>query len=571
MQHLDWFVLIAFLTYTIWDGLRHQGRTKSLEGLLLAGRSMPWWAVGLSVMATQASAITFIGTTGQAYMYDMRFVQMYLGLPIAVVILAVTLVPLYHRLKVYTIYEVLEEKFGLTVRLVSSGLFLLSRGAAMGVTIAAPAYVLALILNLPLAGTILIIGAAATLYTMFGGITGVIRTDIKQMVLMFLGLGICFMIVMVRLPEQLGFQEVLSLAGAGGKLQSIDLTFDLSEKYNLWSGLLAGLFLMLSYFGADQTQVQRYLTAKSLSDAKISLLLSGIVKVPMQFGILLLGAVIYVHYTLVDRPLLFIPDQEKVAEVLEEKERKFEHVHHLREKAALAWLSDQSDQQSYSEFQNLDQEINSMRHEALMALKKKEGQLRNDTNYVFPYFILHDLPIGLAGLLVAAILAAALSSIDSMLNSLAASSVVDWYRRLQSVKKSDGHYLRATRWATAGWGIFATFSAIAFGETESIVELVNRISSFFYGPILGIFLLLWVPRVDGRSALVALILGMSIVMLTGGWYESCVVDEYAFFFPLGDIPDNYRPRIEYLWLNPLGVAAVVGLGTLISRIRSAGS
>lgn len=567
MQHLDWFVLIAFLAYTIWDGLRHQGKTKNLDGLLLAGRSMPWWAMGLSVMATQASAITFIGTTGQAYMYDMRFVQMYLGLPLAVVILAVTLVPLYHRLKVYTIYEVLEEKFGLTVRLVSSGLFLLSRGAAMGVTIAAPAYVLALILNLPLAGTILIIGAAATLYTMFGGITGVIRTDIKQMVLMFLGLGICYAIVLIRLPEQMGFQDVLSLAGAGGKLQSIDLNFDLSEKYNLWSGLLAGLFLMLSYFGADQTQVQRYLTAKSLADAKLSLLLSGIVKVPMQFGILLLGAVIYVHYTLVDRPLLFMPDQEEVAAVLEKKDDHFQHIHAQREEAALMWLGDQCKKEQYDRFQHLDREIRSMRHEALMELKHKGGRLRNDTNYVFPYFILHDLPIGLAGLLVAAILAAALSSIDSMLNSLAASSVVDWYRRLNSRQKSDTHYLKATRWATAGWGIFATLSAIAFGETESIVELVNRISSFFYGPILGIFLLLWVPKVDGRSALIALVLGMTIVMLTGGWYESCIVDEYAFFFPLGDIPENYRPRIEYLWLNPLGVAAVVGIGTLLSRIR----
>ena len=568
MQHLDWFILIAFLLYTLWDGLRHQGKTKDMEGLLLAGRTMPWWAMGLSVMATQASAITFIGTTGQAYMYDMRFVQIYLGLPLAVVILAVTLVPLYHRLKIFTIYEVLEEKFGLPVRLFSSGLFLLSRGAAMGVTIAAPAYVLALILHLPLNTTILIIGTVATLYTMFGGITGVIRTDIKQMVLMFAGLGICFAVIFWKLPQGLSIQDALSLAGAGGKLQSIDLSFDLSEKYNLWSGLLAGLFLMLSYFGADQTQVQRYLTAKSLADAKLSLLLSGIVKVPMQFMILLLGALMYVHYTFVDRPLLFIPEQEDEKYELIEKEQVFHQLQSRRKEAAKAWLTNREDQHAHREFQTLDRKVRHLRHAALSKLEQTSGQSRNDTNYVFPYFILHDLPVGLAGLLVAAILAAALSSIDSMLNSLAASSVVDWYRRLRSRKRSERHYLRATRWATAGWGIFATLSAIAFGETESIVELVNRIGSFFYGPILGIFLLIWIPKVDGRSAMIALIVGLLLVMITGGWYESCMSGEYAFFFPLGEVPESYRPRIEYLWLNPLGVAAVVGIATLLSRFRN---
>ena len=306
-----------------------------MEDLLLAKRQMPWWAIGLSVLATQASAITFIGTTGQAYMHDMRFVQMYLGTPIAMVILCVTLVPFFVRAKAYTAYQILESRFGLNVRLSTSFLFLLSRGLAMGITVAAPAYVLSLILNLPLNYTIILIGISATIYTMFGGIGGVIRTDVKQMVLMLIGLGICFGAIWWKLPEGVSFDRGLELAGTLGKLRTIDLNFDLSDKYNIWSGLIAGTFLMLSYFGSDQSQVQRYLTSRSLADARASLLLPAMVKIPMQFFILLLGASLYIFYLFGDRPLLFTPTDAALASVktqvqYHELETEFQQVQAAR-------------------------------------------------------------------------------------------------------------------------------------------------------------------------------------------------------------------------------------------------
>lgn len=296
MHWIDWLVLFAFLAYTIWDGTRQGKESENIEGFFLANRSMPWWAMGLSVMATQASAITFIGTTGQAYVEDMRFVQIYLAVPFAMIILCMTLVPFFNKLQNFSAYEVLEERFGLSTRLFTSFLFLMSRGLGLGIIIAAPSYVLAILLNLPLSTTILIIGITATLYTMVGGISGVIRTDVKQMAVMMFGLGFCFYWIHHQLPPNVDFSDSLYLAGTLGKLDALDISFDISEKYNIWTGVFAALFLMLSYFGTDQSQVQRYLTAKSLNDARKSLLLSAYAKVPMQFFILLLGVMLYVFY-----------------------------------------------------------------------------------------------------------------------------------------------------------------------------------------------------------------------------------------------------------------------------------
>ncbi|WNJ18052.1 sodium:solute symporter [Pontibacter sp. G13] len=565
MHQLDWLILIGFLAYTLWDGMRPKGGKATLSQQLLADRSMKGWAVGLSVMATQASAITFIGTTGLAFMQDMRFVQVYLAVPVAMIILSVTLVPLFQRSGVTTAYEALEGRFGLSTRLLTSFMFLLSRGASLGITIAAPAYVLAIILGIKLWVTILIIGFVATVYTMFGGIAGVIRTDIKQMILMLFGLVFCFGWIWWKLPSEVSTIDALKLAGVSGKLSTIDFHFDLRDKYNVWSGLIAGTFLMLSYFGADQSQVQRYLSAKTLTDARSSLMMSAIFKVPMQFFILLLGALMFVFFIFEDRPLLFWPDASmESSEVWSEA---YESLQDNRRSAAYEYLENPADAAARNDFLSSNTQIDLLRKQELQQISQDTGKHRDDTNYVFPWFILHHLPIGMVGLIIAAIMAAALSSIDSMLNSLATSSVIDWYRRLHTHERSDTHYLLATRWATALWGIFATVVAMAFGETESIVELVNILGSYFYGPILGVFALLWIPRANQKGALWGLMVGLGAVILVGGIHVGCESGQFAFFWPMTHVPPSYEPYIQYLWLNPIGVLVTIVVGALFALRR----
>lgn len=567
MGHWDWIILLCFFAYTLWDGMRQNAQTTNVEDLLLANRRMPWWAVGLSVLATQASAVTFIGTTGQAYMHDMKFVQFYLGTPIAMIILSATLLPLYHRTKAYTAYEVLETRFGLATRLSTSFLFLLSRGLATGVTIAAPAYVLSLILDIPLEITIIIIGVSATIYTMYGGIGGVIRTDIKQMVLMIVGLVFCFFWVISALPDQVGFTDSLRLAGALGKLETIDLTFDPGEKYNIWSGLIAGTFLMLAYFGTDQSQVQRYLTSRSLADARGSLILSAFVKIPMQFFILLLGVCLYIFYSFGERPLLFSPQDElkpAAAAEIQHLENEFAQVQAQRQEAAFLYLETPSAPHK-QQLRSLDNQAKLLREEALIQLKAETGKDRDDTNYVFPYFILHEIPTGLIGLIVAAILAAALSSIDSILNSLTAATIMDWYKRLHKRERPERHYLRMARVTTLIWGLLATATALTFGETESIIELINKIGSYFYGSILGVFVLLWVKRATGFSAITALAIGIISVFALSLLHQEIGGGSYAWYW---DAPKGYERAFEYLWLNPIGTVIVVAVGYLLGKNNS---
>ena len=563
MSLTDWLVLLIFFGFTLWDGLRGNPKNGNLGELLLAGRRMKGWAIGFSIMATQASAITFIGTTGQAYMYDMKFIQIYLGLPLAMIIISLTLLPYFHKLKPFTAYEALENRFGKKTRILTGFLFLFSRGISLGITIAAPAYVLALILQVPLSSTIIIIGIGTTAYTMFGGIQGVIRTDIKQMILMLLGLIICFGWIIFHLPENVSGIDALFLAGAADKLSTIDWDFDISHKYNIWSGLIAGFFLMLSYFGADQSQVQRYLTARSLSDARLSLMLSAVIKIPMQFFILLLGVYLYVFYVFEERPLLFIPEQETQVESQLSYESDFQQTHIDRQQAAFAFLADRESEFNKQTFVQLDRQVAQLRQAEIMRLEERKGESRNDTNYVLPFFILQQLPPGLIGLIIAAILAATLSSIDSMLNSLAAVTIIDGYQRLSNRPKSDRHYMKAARWATAIWGLLATLSALVFGETESIIELINKIGSYFYGPILGIFLLIFVKGVKEREAIISLIIGFIVVMAVSGVYMSCCPMHLHFFFPFQHIPQGYHAWIEYLWLNPIGAFTVVSAGFML--------
>lgn len=571
MHWIDWLVLTAFLGYTIWDGSRQGRQSHNIEGFFLANRSMPWWAMGLSIMATQASAITFIGTTGQAYVEDMRFVQTYLGIPFAMIIICMTLVPFFHRMKNFSAYEVLEERFGLSTRLFTSLLFLISRGLALGTVIAAPSYVLALLLGFPLTPTILIIGVSATLYTMIGGITGVIRTDVKQMAVMIFGLVFCFIWIQFQLPEDVSFSDSLYLAGTLGKLEAIDLNFDLSEKYNVWSGMIAAIFLMLSYFGTDQTQVQRYLTAASLKDARKSLLLTAYAKVPMQFFILLLGVMLYVFYIFGPAPLSFRAVDVEAGSVQQEEviagellEQEYQNSYMDRRQAARQLLENKTEANAQA-FVEADAYLNEIRDSELERQERITQSSLNDTNYIFPFFILNEIPIGLIGLIVAGIFAAALSSIDSELNALSTVFIIDWYKRLNKKEHGEAWYLKSSRAATAFWGLLATLAALALGETQSIIELVNQIGSYFYGSILGVFiLLLWVKRANGFGALGGLICGMSTVFLFDRLFDNPETGALRFVMPWSDIPAGFEKSIEYLWLNPLGTGVVVGAGLLLS-------
>lgn len=571
MHWIDWLVLTAFLGYTIWDGSRHGAQSEDIEGFFLANRSMPWWAMGLSVMATQASAITFIGTTGQAYVEDMRFVQIYLAVPFAMIILCMTLVPYFNKLQNFSAYEVLEERFGLSTRLFTSLLFLISRGLGLGIIIAAPAYVLALLLNLPLAPTILIIGVTATLYTMVGGIGGVIRTDVKQMAIMIGALIFCFFWIQYQLPEDVSFGDSLYLAGTLGKLDALDISFDISEKYNIWTGVIASLFLMLSYFGTDQSQVQRYLTAKSLNDARKSLLLTAYAKIPMQFFILLLGVMLYVFYIFGPAPMTFRsvePTAEQQQEIVagEELQQQYNAAYSKRKQSAKALLQNKTDQNAEA-FRKADQKLVETRQAELQRQERITDSSLNDTNYILPHFILNEIPIGLIGLIVAGIFAAALSSVDSELNALSTVFIVDWYKRLDSKDRSAIWYLRSSRAVTVFWGLLATLAALALGETRSIIELVNKVGSYFYGSILGVFiLLLWIKRANGFGALTGLICGMGTVFLFDRLYDNPATDAYQFIMPWNQIPEGFEKTIEYLWLNPIGTVTVVVVGILLSQL-----
>ena len=571
MHWIDWVVLFGFLAFTIWDGARRGKNAGNLKGYFLAGRNIPWWAAGLSIMATQASAITFISTTGIAYTEDMRFVQVYLAIPFAMILISMFLVPFFSKMKAFTAYEILEKRFGLKTRLTTSAFFLISRGLALGTVIAAPSYVLALLLNMPLSITIIIIGIIATIYTMIGGMAGVISTDVKQMAVMMFGLIFCFFLILFHLPDKVGFEDALYLAGSLDKLTALDVSFDLTERYNVWSGVIAALFLMLSYFGTDQTQVQRYLTTPSVKEARNSLLMSAYAKVPMQFFILLLGVMLYVFFIFNDAPISFRA-QDPVAQTEEQSLREqviyqdYKNARSARQVAALEAIQNRSIE-SQQKFVDADAAMNEARQAELALQAEILTADVNDTNYIFPHFILNYVPIGLIGLIIAGIFAAAMSSIDSQLNALSTVSIVDWYQRLDKNKHGDIHYLKYSRWTTLGWGIFATISALALGETRSIIELVNQIGSYFYGSILGVFmLLLWSKKANGTGALAGLTSGMFAVFIFDRLFYSEHLSDYSFFFPWTQAPETYTKAVEFLWLNPVGAVTVVMVGVLVSML-----
>jgi Na+/proline symporter len=536
---IDWSVVIAYLAFVVWDGVRRSRKTDEVRGYFLADRNLPWWAVGLSIMATQMSAITLVGTTGQAYEDGMRFIQFYFGLPLAMIILCATVVPFFYRSGVFTAYEYLEGRFDLKTRTLTSLLFLLSRGLSCGVIISAPAVILSVVLGWNLQLTVLAIGIPTVVYTMLGGVQAVTWADVKQMAIIFGGLGVVVAILLSRITGELPLPDALRLAGVAGHLQTMDFSFDLNQTYTFWSGLLGGLFLMLSYFGCDQSQVQRYLTARSIDEGRISLLMSAVFKIPIQFIILLIGVLVFVFHHFVAPPLLFNPAVERRLRDQAEYTRLVAEYRQASDRLAAA-SRQASDGREFRLYREALDSREAIRAEAVALAKRTADPDYNDVNFVFPSFVTTHLPVGVVGLMVAAIFAAAMSSIAAELNSLATATVMDFYRRMWRPQAEDAHYLRVSRLATGFWGLMACLVAVWATQLGSLIEVVNRFGSFFYGSLLGVFVLAIGTRwASSSGAFWGLIAGMGAVAAV-----------------------SLTTKISFLWYNVVGVGVVVSVGTI---------
>jgi Na+/proline symporter len=546
MRRLDWAVLTIYIVWIVYDGLRRSKGTDKVEGYFLANRSLPWWAVGLSVMATQMSAVTLVGTTGQAYATGLRFIQFYFGLPLAMILLSITVVPFFHQARIYTAYEFLERRFDSRTRALASLLFLLGRALSLGVTLAAPAVVISTILGWRLPATVLLICVPMIVYTSLGGVQAVAWTDVKQMVIIVSGMCAAVVILILGIPHDVGIGQALHLAGATGRLKAVDFRFDPRETYTFWSGMIGGLFLMLSYFGCDQSQVQRYLTARSVGAARQSLLLSAYVKIPLQLLILGSGVLVFIFYLFEPPPMLFNRGYEATiasgpggAEYTA-LAREFDDAFVARRQAAR--------QGSRAAFLAADVRVRNIRDRAVALVRKTTGDERfTDVNYVFPTFIVTRMPVGLVGLMIAAIFAAAMSASAGELNALATVTIIDFYRRHFVTQASDAHYLAASKAATIGWGLFACMVAVYAANQGSLIEVVNRFGSFFYGSLLGVFMLaILAPRTTARAAFWGLLSGMAVVLAVA-----------------------FTTQIAFLWHNLIGAVTVVAVGVgLSSSVRS---
>ena len=555
MHTIDWIIVVAYLVYVVVDGIRRAKGTKEIEGYFLANRDLPWWAVGLSVMATQLSAVTMIGTTGQGATDGLRFIQFYFGLPLAMVILGVTLVPFLHRAKVFTAYEYLERRFDSKTRSLTAFLFLVSRGMSCGAIIAAPAVVFSAIFGWSIAWSVALMGIPTVIYTMIGGVQAVTWADVKQMVLIVGAIIAMIVVVLIKLPVDP--DTALRLAGATGRMQAFDFSFNLNETYTFWSGLIGGTFLMMSYFGTDQSQVQRFLTARSVTEARSSLLMSAYWKIPLQALVLLVGVLMFLFFLYTPSPMLFNSVHEReirqgpAAAEYRELESRFEAASASRSAAARVMTRAEaagdvrSLEVAKSEFQRQDTEVRAVRGEAIALVRMTTGDAAySDVNYVFPTFITRHMPIGLPGLLIAAILAAAMSTIAGELNSLSTATVIDFYRRFVRTEASDAHFLWVSRLATGFWGLFASIVAVWAAELGSLIEVVNRFGSFFYGSILGVFILaVGFSRATANGAFIGLIAGMSAV----AWAATST-------------------NVAFLWHNVIGAVVVVIVGLAVSLV-----
>jgi solute:Na+ symporter, SSS family len=560
MHPVDWVVVVGFTAWIVYDGLKRTKDSHELEGYFLAKRSIPWWAAGISVMATQLSAITMIGTTGQAYADGMRFIQFYFGLPLAMIILSWTLLPFFYNSRVYTAYEYLETRFDAKTRSFTSFLFLVSRGLSVGAIVSAPAVVLSLVLGWNLTATSLAIAMPAVVYTMFGGVQAVTWTDVKTMSLIVGGLVVIIVTAVIGLPDGVSLGDGLAVAAATGRLRSFDFSFDITNQYTFWSGTIAALFLFCSYFGADQSQVQRYLTARSVGEARSSLLMSAYWKIPLQVIVLLVGVLVFAFYTFNQAPLIFSSGAESrlragpEAGAYRALESEYQTAFAARRAAAieLATARDGGDANRVSAAQSAvrarEAELQSVRAKATSLVRQADGDATfTDVNYIIPTFILTRLPIGLIGLLIVGILMAATDSIAAELNSLSTATVIDFYKRWARPEATDAHYLTVSKIATGLWGLFACGIAVWAAELGSLIEVVNRFGSFFYGSILGVFILAaGVPWATANGAFVGLIAGMASV----AWAASFT-------------------NVAFLWHNVIGVVGTVAAGLAVSLIDPA--
>lgn len=555
MSAIDWIVLLVTLFSIAAYGIWKSRGTKDIEGYLLADKKLPWYHVGLSVMATQASAITFISAPGQAYSDGLRFIQFYFGLPLAMVVLCVTFIPIFKKLNVYTAYEYLENRFDNKTRTLTALLFLFPRGLSTGITIYAPAIILSSILNIDILYTTFLTGTLVIIYTVYGGTKAVSYTQMFQMSIIFAGLFMAAFMVVHLLPANVSFSDALHIAGKMDKLNAIDTKFDWNNRYNIWSGIIGGFFLQLSYFGTDQSQVGRYLTGSSVTQSRLGLVMNGLVKIPMQFLILLIGTLVFTFYQFQRPPVFFNESEVKRIEKSSYKdtyhqlETNFNLAHdqkkkHVNELVQAVQNEDEAGiDKARTDLKLADKRTQVIRKEVthLMTANYSKADV-NDSNYIFLSFVIKFLPVGMVGMLIAIIFLAAMGSTASGLNSLASTTVVDIYKRLINKEASDKNYLNASRWATVGWGVFCMIVALYAGKLGNLIEAVNILGSLFYGTILGVFLVaFYFKKVNGNAVFYAALLAEAGVVI------SWLTDFSAF-----------------LWLNVIGCLLVIGFALVLN-------
>ncbi|MBT6082077.1 MAG: sodium:solute symporter [Polaribacter sp.] len=548
---VDWIILSVTLIFIVAYGTHVTRKNTNVKEYIKGGNDSKWWTIGLSVMATQASAITFLSTPGQAFHSGMGFVQFYFGLPIAMIIICLVFIPIYHKLKVYTAYEFLEGRFDLKTRSLAAILFLIQRGLAAGITIFAPAIILSAVLDWDLLSLNIIIGFLVIIYTVSGGTKAVNVTQKQQMVIIFVGMLLAFFMIMSQLPSNITFTNALEIAGASDKMEVLDFSFDLSNRYTVWTGILGGTFLMLSYFGTDQSQVQRYLSGKSVRESQLGLIFNGLLKVPMQFFILLIGVMVFVFYQFNPSPLNFNPgaNQEVLKSEFVSEYQELEAAHIEIENTKRIIFANGFQTEEKEVLQSLNEKDLKLKEAAkriiekvnIKSTKKIES---NDKDYVFIHFIINNLPRGLIGLLLAVILSAAMSSTASELNALASTSAIDLYKRNVRQGKSDTHYVKASKWFTFAWGLIAISVACVANLFDNLIQLVNIIGSIFYGNVLGIFLLaFFIKFVKGNAVFTAALITQAII--------------------IGVFLLDWFP---YLWLNLLGCVLVMGIAMILQFV-----
>lgn len=556
MSGIDWAVLIFTLIAIVSYGIYKSRGTDNIQGFLLGNQSLPWYHVCLSVMATQASAITFLSAPGLGYSSGMSFVQFYFGLPLAMIVLSITFVPIFHRLKVYTAYEYLENRFNLNTRVLTAFLFLIQRGLSTGITIYAPSIILSTILNIDTTYTTIFIGGLVIIYTVYGGTKAVSYTQLLQMSVIFCGLLAAGFMVVHLLPADVGFVKAISIAGKMGRTEAIDFSFDWNNPYTIWSGLIGGFFLQLSYFGTDQSQVGRYLTGASVAQSRLGLLMNGLVKIPMQFLILLIGVLVFTFYQYHRPPLFFnqyelskLENSSHASELAQiESEFNTAFVNKQAELSRLNSALDADDENAIRESRNslkiADEQTDLLRKELTDLMQKNDPEAEvNDNNYIFLSFVTEYLPKGLIGLLIAIIFLASMGSTASALNSLASTTVVDVYKRLLNKNASDKNYLMASRLSTIAWGSVCIVMALYASKMGNLIEAVNILGSYIYGTILGVFLVaFYVKHVQGKAVFFAAIATEIIVCICG-----------------------YYKVVAYLWLNVIGCLAVVLIAILVQQ------